>query len=383
VRTLLVTGPGGAGTSTSAAAAAVRAARAGRRTLLLSRQPPPVRGLAEVPGLSVVVVDPQAGVEGMWGAHADVLGAVLPQVSLPPATSVVAVPGAADLALLAELARADADLVVLDAGPVDTAVSLLGLPGALHWWLGQLVPPRLRALAAFGRAVGGHAGAAAEAALAVVPALERVLARSPLADPGAVDVVLTAVPRHGAATALRTATTALALHGLRPATVLARVLPAGSGPWWEARAAEQTAVLTDLAQLAPVAQIDETAALPDDVDGLVALLAAAALPGIDGRPATGPVRPAPQRVGTGWDLTVPLPFADRATVELTRFGDDLVLTTAGTRRSLRLDPLLRRCTVTGGRLETPGSAEARLIVSFEPDPQQWPADLLAAHGRTR
>jgi transketolase len=42
VRTLLFTGPGGAGTTTSAASAAVRAARAGRRTVLLTRQDVPV-----------------------------------------------------------------------------------------------------------------------------------------------------------------------------------------------------------------------------------------------------------------------------------------------------------------------------------------------------
>ena len=45
MRTLLLTGPGGAGTSTLAAAAAVRSARAGQRTVLLSRQAAPVPGL--------------------------------------------------------------------------------------------------------------------------------------------------------------------------------------------------------------------------------------------------------------------------------------------------------------------------------------------------
>jgi arsenite-transporting ATPase len=77
---------------------------------------------------------------------------------------------------------------------------------------------------------------------------------------------------------------------------------------------------------------------------------------------------------------VPLPFAERADIELTRFGDDLVLTVAGSRRAVRLDALLRRCTVTGGRLADAGTAGARLVVGFEPDPRLWPADLLAAHG---
>ena len=97
-------------------------------------------------------------------------------------------------------------------------------------------------------------------------------------------------------------------------------------------------------------------------------------------PAAGGARGV-DRSGQGWDLSVPLPFAERADVELTRFGHDLVVTAGGARRALRLDPLLRRCTVTGGRLDGSGTAGARLVVSFEPDARLWPPDLLAAHRR--
>jgi arsenite-transporting ATPase len=55
-----------------------------------------------------------------------------------------------------------------------------------------------------------------------------------------------------------------------------------------------------------------------------------------------------------------------------------VLTAGGVRRSVRLDALLRRCAVTGGRLADPGTAAARLEVTFAPDPRLWPADLLPA-----
>ena len=48
------------------------------------------------------------------------------------------------------------------------------------------------------------------------------------------------------------------------------------------------------------------------------------------------------------------------------------------RRSIRLDALLRRCEVTGGRLVDPGTPDARLVVGFTPDAKLWPADLLAA-----
>ena len=103
---------------------------------------------------------------------------------------------------------------------------------------------------------------------------------------------------------------------------------------------------------------------------------------MDPRRPTGFPVPGPERHEGAWRLAVPLPFAERGAVTLTRWVDDLVLTVGGVRRSLRLDPLLRRCEVTGGRLADPGTADAHLEVGFRPDPSLWPADLLSAEGRT-
>jgi arsenite-transporting ATPase len=207
VRTLLLTGPGGAGTTTLAAAAAVRSARSGRRTVLLTRQDHPVPRLAAEPQLDVVRVDPQSALEQLWGGASADVSAVLPQ----------------------------------------------------------------------------------------------------------------------------------------------------------------------LTQLAPVFRIPEGGLAPADADELADLLRE-----VD---PTAPVAwepPAPERHEGAWRLTVPLPFAERPAVHLTRWADDLVITVGGSRRSLRLVPLLRRCEVTGGRLADPGTPAARLEIGFRPDPQLWPADLLAA-----
>ena len=111
--------------------------------------------------------------------------------------------------------------------------------------------------------------------------------------------------------------------------------------------------------------------------GLAALLEDVELP-----EAVTAEAPAAEKQDGAWQLTVPLPFAERADLRLTRWADDLVVSVGGTRRSIRLDALLRRCEVTGGRLVHPGTPDARLVVGFRPDPKQWPADLLAAEGRT-
>ncbi len=378
MRTLLFTGPGGAGTTTVAAAAAVRAARTGRRVLLLSAQEAP----AGTDGPEVVRVDPRAGLEGLWGEWSGQLSAAVPGLALPPATSVVPLPGAGEFALLAALggpAAQEADLVVVDAGPLEAAVGLVALPGALRWWLEQALPTRLRMLGAV-RTAAVRAGTvrrgAVDVALDAVPALEDLLGRLPLADPAATAVRLVAVPRPGVAAALRRAATALAVHGQRPVGVLARVLPdppAGAGGWWAERAAEQEAALAALAGVAPVDAVVESARAPA-ASGVAGLLPD--LPDPAGEPAGVP---APERVDGGWRLALPLPFAERSDVGLTRWEDDLVLTAAGTRRSLRLDALLRRCVVTSGSLADPGTPAARLEVGFVPDPQLWPADLLEAH----
>ena len=380
VRTLLLTGPGGAGTSSLAAAAAVRAARSGRRTVLLSRQGPTVAGLDAVPDLTVTTVDPQAAVEGLWTGAAEAVGAVLPQLTLPPASSVVPLPGAADVALFAALARAEADLVVVDAGPIESALALITLPGTLRWWLQQLMPPGMRALGAV-RTAAVASGAArrgpVDAALAAVPVVETLLARDRLADPAGTGVHLVAPPRASSASALRGAVTALGLHGLRAGAVLSRVLPLpGDDEWTSARAAEQEAALAALADVAPVLRVPELPVAPDGPEQVSALLG-------DGLPeSTGFAVPAPERHEGAWRLAIPLPFAERGAVTLTRWVDDLVLTVGGLRRSVRLDALLRRCEVTGGRLAEPGTVGAHLEVGFRPDPQLWPADLLSAVERT-
>ena len=382
MRTLLFTGPGGSGTTTLAASAAVRAARAGRRTVFLTRQPAPVAGLDAVPNLHVMVADGQAGLERVWGGAADAVGAVLPQLTLPPASSVVSLPGGADLALFAALASADADLVVVDAGPVEAAIALVGLPATLRWWVDQLLPPGIRALGAVRTAAvtsGAVRRGPLDAALAAVPVVEGLLARDRLADPADTAVCLVAAPRRGAAEAARRAVTALALHGLRPAAVFARVLPdegEGGGSWWAGRTAEQEAALDELAEVAPIRRVAEEPSGPGDVAALDALLG-------DFEPAVlDPAVAVTERRNGTWQLTVPLPFAHRSAVDVTRWRDDLVITASGVRRSVRLDPLLRRCEVTGGRLTDPGTPGARLEVTFQPDPELWPADLLAAEGRT-
>jgi anion-transporting ArsA/GET3 family ATPase len=377
VHILLVTGPGGAGTSTVAAATALSSAAGGSRCALLTTRPPRTTGLADAVQVDVVAAQP--ALERLWSRHADQVAAALPMVAVPPASSVVAVPAATEFAVLAALAghaaSGEVDVVVVDAGPLPAALTLLALPGALRWWLGQAAPPRLRMLATLRSAVvPGRPGGVA-ALLGGVSALEELISAVPLADPARTAVHLVLRPEPAAAGELGTAATALGVLGQRAASVTVnRVLPELPGEWGAERGRLQQAALAAVGALVPDARpVVEAAASPADVPGLLAL--DAAVPTTPGAPA---VPAAPQRTPAGWSLALPLPFARRGEVELTRWADDLVVTAAGQRRSLPLDPLLRRCIVAGGTLTRPGTSQASLEVRFTPDPAQWPAGLLAA-----
>ena len=376
---LLVTGPGGAGSSTVAAATALRLTADGARCVLLTTQAPRTADLADAVRVDVVAALP--ALEQLWTRHAAALAGAVPVLTVPPASSVVPVPGVAEFALLAALsghARAgDVNVVVLDAGPTAPAADLLALPGALRWWLGQAAPTRLRVLATLRTAtMPGRAGVAA-GLLGGAAGVEELLDAVPLADPAATAVHLVVRPDADAPDAVEGAARALGVLGQRVASVtVSRVLPAGTGEWWAQRAAVQSEAVRRVRELAvPVREVAESAAAPASVPDLRALDAAV--------PAT-PVPPAapaaPRRAGGSWVLDVPLPFVRRGQVELTRWDDDLVVTAAGLRRSLPLGALLRRCTVAGGSLTAPGTASAVLEVRFTPDPAQWPAGLLDAEG---
>jgi len=377
VQIVLVTGPGGAGSSTVAAATALRLTAGGSRCVLLTSRSPRIPGLADA--VDVDVVTPQPAVEQLWARHAEQFTAAAPLLTVPPASSVVPVPGVAEFALLAALAghvrAGTADVVVVDAGPLPTATALVALPAALRWWLAQVAPTRLRVLATLRAAAAPGRPGLAAGLLAGAAGTEELLDAAPLTDPARTAVHLVVRPEADAAEVVQEAATALGVLGQRLASVTAaRVLPAGPGEWWAQRLTAQDAVLGELRDLVgPVREVAESAVAPSSVADLQAL--DAAVPEV----LLQPVPPAmPRRADGGWALDVPLPFARRGAVELTRWRDDLVLTAAGVRRSLPLDALLRRCTVAGGALTAPGTQRATLEVRFTPDPEQWPAGLLAA-----
>ncbi|MEV4438591.1 ArsA-related P-loop ATPase [Streptomyces sp. NPDC049577] len=416
MRTVLVTGPGGAGRTTVAAATALAAAAEGRRVLLLTRDrdtaPDAVLGTT----LSAASDAPDGGrtpwgppveaAPGLWAARIatgehfralardlqdrgaslfDLLGAD----PLDP-EELTELPGAEPLAVLAALRAAHAapggpDLLVVDMPPVHETVRLLALPEQLSRYLRRLLPAERQAARALRPMLAQLAGVpmpaqrlyeTAERLQEELAAVQRVI------DAPGTTVRLAAEPGPAAARALRTARAGLALQGCRvDALVANRLLPDGStDPWLADLAAEQHAAhktLRDdfLADGVPVVALPHLGRAPHGPGDLAELARAAVRAGGDGLAGgldTEARSPAPEvedRLATDSLLIwrIPLPGAERGTLGLVRRGDELIVEVGPFRRVLTLPSALRRCTVAGA-----GLRDGALCVRFAPDPGLWP-----------
>jgi arsenite-transporting ATPase len=392
VRTVLVTGLGGAGRTTVAAATALAAAATGRRTLLISAEAIPGFPAATEPTRVTGPLD-HARIDS--GEHfraeltelqkrasgvLDLLGA-----GRLDGEELTELPGSPQLALLHALRRAAEgdwsgyDTLVVDLPPLTEALALLALPEQLRRYLRRLLPAERQAARALRPVLAQLAGVPMPAQWLYEAAARKdteLAAVQALIEDGSTTLRLVAEPGPAAEDALRAARTGLALHGLSADLIVAsRVLPRHSpDPWFAALAAQQEKCLDHWHQdVAPAVPVHEAAHLgrdPQGPDGLAAL----EIPAPDDRTPGRAEDPwwIEEEPGTGDAATVfawclPLPGAAKEELRLVRRGDELLLTVGAFHRVVRVASALRRCTVSGAAL-----ADGVLRVRFTPDPALWP-----------
>ena len=411
MRIVLFTGKGGVGKTTLAAATAAHLARSGRKTLVVSTDPAHSLGdaLETDLGGDPTEVD---GVVGLFGAHVDargltdgawdrlrehlhtlLAGAGVDQLV---ADELTVLPGVEELLALGAVRRMAQsgpwDVVVVDCGPTAETLRLLALPEAVGGYLERLFPAHRRAVRGL---LTGASPAARQAAarwdkaadaldsLATELAGLRAMLDSP--DTG-IRLVLT--PERMVVAETRRTVTALALYALRVDGLVAnRLVPApepgasgAAADWLRERAAEQASVLSELrASGTPVRTAGYRAAEPTGVAALLELaddLWGADDPAADAAGGPGPATPllrVRRTAGDGrslesaFELALHLPGAASGALDLSRIGDDeLAITVASGRRVVALPAALRRCAVTGARLDGD-----ELCVVFRPDPARW------------
>ncbi|MEU2162340.1 ArsA-related P-loop ATPase [Streptomyces chengbuensis] len=399
MRTVFVTGTGGAGRSTVAAALALAGARRGERVLLLSDDPAGAlrdtgsaydraagtagRGGTDAPGPRPTVVGVDSGADFRHefltfqeraGAALDLLGAVPFEDG-----ELTELPGSEQFALLRALRHAAGsghDLLVVDLPPVRQAVALLALPEQLRRYLSRLLPAERQAARSLRPVLAQLAGVPMPAQWLYETAArwdeELAVVQALVENPGT-SVRLVAEPGPEAADrALRTARLGLALHGPAPDMVIAnRVVPTGSpDPFLADLSGRQQVALKGWREEfgpVPVREVPHTGRDPRRPGELAELL--------DG-PAGSAAEPLP---GTAWTVEdrraedgvlvwrLPLPGAVKDRLQLVRRDDELFLTVGPFRRILLLPSVLRRCTVSGAALR-----DGELRIRFEPDPGLWP-----------
>ncbi|HTJ68004.1 MAG TPA: ArsA-related P-loop ATPase [Actinospica sp.] len=401
---ILFTGKGGSGVTTLAAATAAHGAQRGMRTLLLSlgslahdgdgadlatvldhpvgAVPTQVDGLLYAQSFA-----PQAAFEQWYAKAVTRVRTFVETVGLTPpdAAELLAPPGAGEPLALAEIAAAvDGgawDLVVVDLPPLGQALRLLSLPVSARDWLRRARPVETQAARALRPMLATFAGLPLPqtALVDMTDALVR--------ECGAVEEVLThqlssvrlvATPDIVGLDRLRSARCALALYGLRLDALMVnrQVVEAPRDSWSRGWAAAQQIAAEQLADIFAGVARHEVPYRPCEPLGLeeLAVVAAAAYGEVDGLGAPGRApEPAVAKTGDGYVLSVPLPGADRRAMGLLRRDEELVLTVGPYRRTLRLEPVLRRCKIAGAVLRNQA-----LEIRFVPDPAQFPAAPRAA-----
>jgi arsenite-transporting ATPase len=333
------------------------------------------------PRLLAQQVDTQRRFEESWDAVRGYLKQLLGRGGVGDlvAEQLTVLPGADEvLALLEVRARAaagDVDLLVVDCAPTAETLRLLALPGALGWYFERAFPGHRRLAHAARPFLGRNGVLPADDVFAAVERLHDELSdvHALLTDRARTSVRLVLTPESVVVAESRRTFTSLALYGFAVDAVVAnRVFPAGGAdPWRASWAAAQSARLDEVRQSfagLPVYVGEYLDAEPVGLDALAAY----------GRALYGdadPLAPAPavaslqvESSGPEAVVSLPLPLADRADVDLARTGDDLVVTVGGQRRVVALPEWLAGRPVTGATL-----ADGRLSVHFGP-----PADTPVA-----
>ena len=385
MRVLLFTGKGGVGKTTTAAATALRCADAGLRTIVLSTDP--AHSLADAfdvelgdlavqiaPNLYGQQLDTQARMEDTWMEIQAWLLEVFEWagVAAIEAEELAVIPGLDEIFSLADIkAYADSgewDVVVVDCAPTAETLRLLSLPEILRWYMDRVFPMSRKVNKVVSPLLGRVSGLPVPgddvfgSASRFYDRLDGV--RELLCDTSRTSVRLVVNPEKLVVAEARRTHTYLSLFGYRVDAVVAnRLLPeAITDPWfaeWKARHAEHLTAIEEGFAPVPILRAELAAdelvgfdALRRFGEGLYGDLDPAALLH-DGEPMEV------VRKGTGYELVLELPFADREDLEVGRRDEELLIRVGSYRRALLLPDSLRRRPVGAAVLR-----DGRLRVTF-------------------
>ena len=382
MRVLLFTGKGGVGKTTVAAATAVRAAEAGLRTLVMSTDPAHSLGdsfdeeIGSAPTriadrLWAQQIDAQERLEDNWREIQDYMIQLMNWAGTETiqAEELTVLPGLDEIFSLIDVKThvesGAYDVLIVDCAPTAETLRLLSLPDVMQWYIERIFPVERRIVKTV-RPIVSRVTTLPIAGDRVFDAVERLhrnldSVKKILTDEAVSSVRLVVNPEKMVIAEARRTYTYLGLFGYRvDAVVVNRVLPPDvTDPYfgkWKDIQAEHLATVHESFEPVPIL----TARLFDrEMIGIRLLeeMAAEVYGELDAADIL--YRDEPIRVrkrGTGYVLTMRLPFASREDMDIHRRGDELFIRVGSYKRNLILPQTLKRMTVreanfAGDRLE--------------------------------
>ena len=381
-RTILYTGKGGVGKTSVAAATARRCAAAGLRTVVMSTDPAHSRSdslelqlgsepTEVAPCLYGQEVQAQEELERHWEAVSDWLGGLLTDrgVDQISAQELSVPPGMDELFSLLQVKRhhdsEEFDVVVVDCAPTGETLRLLSFPDVCSWWLEKVFPFRNKLVAA-ARPLARTVLDVQLPSEAVFQDVERlannlVAMNSILRDRSRTSVRLVLNPdRMVVKEAMRTFTY-LNLYGyLTDAVVVNRVLSeeAARGYFADWRRVQQENMELVASGFAPVPVLSAPH-MPTEVIGPASLdrLGDELFDGVAAEAILHDELSRELTVENGRaTLRLPLPFAERAEIDLKKAGLEVIVRVGAQKRTIILPPALAGYE-TGGATFKDGALE--------------------------
>jgi arsenite-transporting ATPase len=382
MRVLLFTGKGGVGKTTVAAATAVRAADAGLRTLVMSTDPAHSLGDSfdeEIGSAPTLIaerlwaqqIDAQERLEDNWREIQDYMIQLMNWAGTETiqAEELTVLPGLDEIFALIDVKThvesGAYDVLIVDCAPTAETLRLLSLPDVMQWYIERVFPVE-RKIVKTVRPIVSRVTSLPIAGERVFDAVERLhrnldAVKKILTDEAVSSVRLVVNLEKMVIAEARRTYTYLGLFGYRvDAVVVNRVLPPDvTDPYfgkWKDIQAEHLATVHESFEPVPIL----TARLFDrEMIGIRLLEEMASEVYGDLDAADILYRDEPIRVrkrGTGYVLTMRLPFASREDMDIHRRGDELFIRVGSYKRNLILPQSLKRMTVreanfAGDRLE--------------------------------
>jgi arsenite/tail-anchored protein-transporting ATPase len=371
MRVLLFTGKGGVGKTTIAGATAVRAAAAGERTLVMSTDPAHSLGdsfeqeIGSSPTLVTDLlwaqqIDAQERLEDNWREIQDYMIQLMNWAGTETiqAEELTVLPGLDEIFALIDVKThvesGAYDVLVVDCAPTAETLRLLSLPDVMQWYIERIFPVERRIVKTV-RPIVSRVTTLPIAGDRVFDAIERLhnnldAVKRILTDEAMSSVRLVVNPEKMVISEARRTYTYLGLFGYRvDAVVVNRVLPPDvTDPYfgkWKDIQNEHLATVHESFEPVPIL----TARLFDrEMIGLPLLREMGAEVYGERDAAEVLFHDDPIRVrkrGTGYVMTMRLPFAAREDLDIHRRGEELYVRVGSYKRNLILPQSLKRMVV--------------------------------------